>query len=350
MSTIRSGTIATSTTSSVPPTPATTTETSSSFFSGGAYKLFSSTTKPDPDDESLVWHEPESFSSVISRKEHPRDHASLLSLSRTTKSGGVESSIGGPSTITAGSSTLHKVTTGLPPSSLIKPAAGVVSNVEVTAANAAKDQGEGHSTESDLEVSSLSASVTASEVSESEVSAANVVDVRIRRANISSVDSNESDSTVGPEDEADAPLPPPKDDDISVPGKSGFTSSVTDTITSAMRYVLSTNDPSAPPVPMLFKNHRHPQPSGPLPSSDRPHIKYDWVIGTRMKFSCTVYFAQQFDSLRRRCGIEEVFLASIGKSANWNAEGGKSKSNFWKTHDNRFIIKTLVNAWNVADL
>jgi 1-phosphatidylinositol-3-phosphate 5-kinase len=30
--------------------------------------------------------------------------------------------------------------------------------------------------------------------------------------------------------------------------------------------------------------------------------------------------------------------------------GGKSKSNFWKTSDNRFIIKTLVNAWNVADL
>ena len=32
------------------------------------------------------------------------------------------------------------------------------------------------------------------------------------------------------------------------------------------------------------------------------------------------------------------------------ATGGKSKSNFWKTSDNRFIIKTLVNAWNVADL
>ena len=30
--------------------------------------------------------------------------------------------------------------------------------------------------------------------------------------------------------------------------------------------------------------------------------------------------------------------------------GGKSKSNFWKTSDDRFIIKTLVNAWNVADL
>jgi 1-phosphatidylinositol-3-phosphate 5-kinase len=43
-------------------------------------------------------------------------------------------------------------------------------------------------------------------------------------------------------------------------------------------------------------------------------------------------------------------VTSLTKSANWAAEGGKSKSNFWKTSDDRFIIKTLVNAWNVADL
>jgi 1-phosphatidylinositol-3-phosphate 5-kinase len=83
---------------------------------------------------------------------------------------------------------------------------------------------------------------------------------------------------------------------------------------------------------------------------ERPHIKYDWTIGKRLKFSCTVYYAKQFDNLRRRCGIEDVFVKSLSRSANWAAEGGKSKSNFWKTADDRFIIKTLVNAWNVADL
>jgi 1-phosphatidylinositol-3-phosphate 5-kinase len=83
---------------------------------------------------------------------------------------------------------------------------------------------------------------------------------------------------------------------------------------------------------------------------DRPHIKYDWTIGKRLKFSCTAYYAKQFDVLRRRCNIEEVFLKSMEASENWIAEGGKSKSNFWKTSDERFIIKTLVNAWNVADL
>ena len=63
-----------------------------------------------------------------------------------------------------------------------------------------------------------------------------------------------------------------------------------------------------------------------------------------------MYYAKQFDALRRRCGIDAVFLHSLARSQNWLAEGGKSKSNFWKTTDERFIIKTLVNAWNVADL
>ena len=43
-------------------------------------------------------------------------------------------------------------------------------------------------------------------------------------------------------------------------------------------------------------------------------------------------------------------MRSMARSENWAAEGGKSRSNFWKTADDRFIIKTLVNAWNVADL
>ncbi|KAF8196935.1 hypothetical protein BJ912DRAFT_954157 [Pholiota molesta] len=73
----------------------------------------------------------------------------------------------------------------------------------------------------------------------------------------------------------------------------------------------------------------------------RPHIKYDWTIGKRLKFSCTVYYAKQFDMLRKRCGIHDVFMKSLAKSTNWMAEGGKSKSNFWKTSDDRFIIKTL---------
>ncbi|KAJ3529021.1 hypothetical protein NM688_g7915 [Phlebia brevispora] len=88
----------------------------------------------------------------------------------------------------------------------------------------------------------------------------------------------------------------------------------------------------------------------PTPAKTSPRAPYDWTIGKRLRFSCTVYYAKQFDALRRRCGIEDGFLQSLARCENWAAEGGKSKSNFWKTADNQFIIKTLVNAWNVADL
>ncbi|KAI0270208.1 hypothetical protein BGY98DRAFT_1011189, partial [Russula aff. rugulosa BPL654] len=39
----------------------------------------------------------------------------------------------------------------------------------------------------------------------------------------------------------------------------------------------------------------------------------------------------------------------MAKCEPWKAQGGKSRSDFWKTSDNRFIIKTVVNAWNVAE-
>ncbi|KAG8733882.1 hypothetical protein FRC11_000760 [Ceratobasidium sp. 423] len=79
-------------------------------------------------------------------------------------------------------------------------------------------------------------------------------------------------------------------------------------------------------------------------------LRYDWTAGNRLKFSCTVYYARQFDAMRRRCGVAEGFNRSLAECANWLAEGGKSKSNFFKTRDDRYIIKSLVNAWNVADL
>ncbi|THH14287.1 hypothetical protein EW146_g6020, partial [Bondarzewia mesenterica] len=48
--------------------------------STSSFKFFSSAPKPDPDNEDMVWHEPETYSATISRKEHPRDPSSLLSL------------------------------------------------------------------------------------------------------------------------------------------------------------------------------------------------------------------------------------------------------------------------------
>ncbi|PPQ72280.1 hypothetical protein CVT26_006501, partial [Gymnopilus dilepis] len=185
------------------------------------------------------------------------------------------------------------------------------------------------------------------------------------------------------------PLPPtPSEHPPST--SSGFASTLANGLNSAMRYVLShehhpwhhdfhrpgSASPSSSSNPgsrSMSPSTRHPMLGSDFPSphahphhanqhlnanlslstapDERPHIKYDWTIGKRLKFSCTVYYARQFDVLRRRCGVSnEEFVRSLERSAGWKAVGGKSKSNFWKTGDGRFVIKTLVNAWNVADL
>jgi len=124
----------------------------------------------------------------------------------------------------------------------------------------------------------------------------------------------------------------------------------TNSLTSAMRYMLKGDVPSRPATPAANRHHGLLY-ADPLTIDERPHIKHDWTIGRRLKFSCTVYYATQFDALRRRCGVsEDAFARSMAKCEPWKAQGGKSRSNFWKTSDERFIIKTLVNAWNVADL
>jgi 1-phosphatidylinositol-3-phosphate 5-kinase len=116
-----------------------------------------------------------------------------------------------------------------------------------------------------------------------------------------------------------------------------------------MRYFLNTaTPPSRAPSPTPLHGLLGYEHGSAI--DEHPHIKYDWTIGHRLKFSCTVYYAKQFDTLRKRCGVDTDVIKSLERSENWTAVGGKSRSNFWKSADGRFIIKTLVNAWNVADL
>lgn len=49
------------------------------------------------------------------------------------------------------------------------------------------------------------------------------------------------------------------------------------------------------------------------------------------KFSCKVFFAEQFDALRHKCGCEESFIDSLARCVQWDASGGKSGSAFLKT-------------------
>jgi 1-phosphatidylinositol-3-phosphate 5-kinase len=49
------------------------------------------------------------------------------------------------------------------------------------------------------------------------------------------------------------------------------------------------------------------------------------------KFSAKVFFAEQFDILRRKCGVDEAFIESMARCVKWDAAGGKSGSAFLKT-------------------
>lgn len=83
-----------------------------------------------------------------------------------------------------------------------------------------------------------------------------------------------------------------------------------------------------------------------------------------MEFTCTTYYAQEFENLRRQSGIDQLLVQSLTRCTAWKASGGKSKSHFYKTQgkafsyivyrpifihviaDDRFVIKEMVNAWN----
>lgn len=70
------------------------------------------------------------------------------------------------------------------------------------------------------------------------------------------------------------------------------------------------------------------------------HLKYQFKEGSTI-LSCKIFFAEQFDAFRRKCGIDESFIQSLSRCIKWDSAGGKSGSAFLKTLDDRFVIKEL---------
>ncbi|CCM00550.1 uncharacterized protein FIBRA_02584 [Fibroporia radiculosa] len=339
-----------------------------SFFSAGSSfrKLLpGATSQPDPDLDGIVWQEPETFSAVISRKEHPRDPSSLTALREVLRHRASIDLQGAPGgsrfNMTSSSTKPHPV----PPSARAKPAV----ELSMQAADACMC-GAPESVDKILHELEAHSNSTKSSGASSP-SSSGFVETYIRRGKTASVISTDSEATMGADtssvsgesrDVEPPPLPAkePSTSNASLanihsldaaemptdpPSINGY--SIAGSLASAMRYLLKPGGAQ----PAASGNSHHGLLSADFTAiNDRPHIKYDWTVGKRLKFSCTVYFAKQFDALRRRCGIEDVFLKSLTRSENWVADGGKSRSNFWKTADDQFIIKTLVNAWNVADL
>lgn len=345
-----------------------------SLFSRSSYRLFGpSRQQPDPDDGHAVWEEPEVYSAVVSRKEHPRDPSSILSIRDVLRKAPVDTaSILSPSRLA--NTGLSK--TGTPPSAWSKPAVEINTHPADGEVVLPENDGAAGQILQEMEAATddrgLSRSNTITEATYgTSTSSSSVLESTVRRGKTSSilstvkkngvtgetgekVESSANEGSTTPESgrgNDHPPEVPPKPASAETSGhpphsaRTGFSAS----IALVMKQILSTGEPPPPP-PVPKKSHHGLLSLEPTAADDRPHIKYDWTVGKRLKFSCTVYYAKQFDLLRKRCGIEAAYLKSIEKSANWSAEGGKSRSNFWKTADDRFIIKTLVDAWNVADL
>ncbi|CAI7587051.1 unnamed protein product [Penicillium glandicola] len=70
------------------------------------------------------------------------------------------------------------------------------------------------------------------------------------------------------------------------------------------------------------------------------HLKYQFQEG-QAKMLCKVFYSEQFDALRKKCGVADRIVESLSRCAKWDSKGGKTKSLFLKTLDDRFILKSL---------
>lgn len=70
------------------------------------------------------------------------------------------------------------------------------------------------------------------------------------------------------------------------------------------------------------------------------HLKYQFTEGSA-KMLCKIFYAEQFDALRRKCGAADRIIESLSRCMKWDSKGGKTKSVFLKTLDDRLIMKSL---------
>ncbi|KAF8477444.1 hypothetical protein BDZ91DRAFT_25165 [Kalaharituber pfeilii] len=79
------------------------------------------------------------------------------------------------------------------------------------------------------------------------------------------------------------------------------------------------------------------------------HLKYQFGEGSA-KMYCKIFYAEQFDALRKNCGVEDRFAESLSRCTKWDSKGGKSKSVFLKTLDDRIVMKALQTVETAAFL
>ena len=60
-----------------------------------------------------------------------------------------------------------------------------------------------------------------------------------------------------------------------------------------------------------------------------------------VKAQCKIFYAESFHAQRRKSGASERFVESLSRCLEWDSKGGKTKSLFLKTLDDRFVLKSL---------
>ncbi|KAI1338301.1 hypothetical protein F5Y15DRAFT_386734 [Xylariaceae sp. FL0016] len=71
------------------------------------------------------------------------------------------------------------------------------------------------------------------------------------------------------------------------------------------------------------------------------HFKYQFTEGSA-RMLVKIFYAEQFDALRRKCGVADRIVESLSRCMKWDSKGGKTKSVFLKTQDDRLVMKSLL--------
>ncbi|KZV98909.1 hypothetical protein EXIGLDRAFT_641161 [Exidia glandulosa HHB12029] len=332
---------------------------------------------PDPDDATQgdAWNETEPVSTTTSRIDHPRDMSTLLNLRDVLRhKRSVDSTTGsvGSRFSSLGSTASRFINSiSAPPSAWAKP-----SSAEISHQLADGKVGGGSEKDAEKELlrvveQQLLSNTAISPDEANAVTGSSYVDVQTPRSTTPTSTHEDDSSSYGHGHDRESstatigPPVPPKDFTLpslgSTPaseiseseafGPRNPAASLTTTLANAMRFMLNPGTAGSDTPTRRTGSILHPLLGhGPGVDESYPHVKYKFTVRDRMQFSCTVYYARQFDELRRRCGVADDMVLSLARSDGWAAAGGKSKANFWKTADDRFVIKSLVNAWNVADL
>lgn len=70
------------------------------------------------------------------------------------------------------------------------------------------------------------------------------------------------------------------------------------------------------------------------------HLKYQFNEGSA-RMLVKIFYAEQFDALRRKCGVADRIVESLSRCLKFDSKGGKTKSVFLKTQDDRLMMKSL---------